>query len=375
MRDTILVADGLDTERIEIVNILKSKTKIIEALDGEEAITIIEKKLDELEVVLLKLMIPKVDGLRILEIMNRKGWIKKVPVLIIDRPGSLVMEDKCFELGVADFIQKPFTDKSVLRRVQTAVLSSHSSDDQQDKVGQQDKLDQQIKLMQQKYQLCRRQMLELNNIKKNILGMLGTIAEFRNMNNKNHVVKVERITKILADEMLKTFPECGLSEKKNKLIAEASVLHDIGKITIPDSMLMKPGKMTGEEYEFMESHTTKGCEILERMKGVWDKDYADICNEICRSHHEKYDGKGYPDGLAGDDIPISAQLVSVADVYDALVNERVYKRAYPKEKAYNMIVSGECGMFNPKIIDCFIRTREKIESLYSDVDESNTLEI
>lgn len=368
MRDTILIVDSLDTERLELVKILQNEAKIIEASDGEEAIKIIEKKLDELEVVLLKLMIPKVDGIKLLETMKEKGWIKKLPVLIIDRPGSVVMENKCFELGAVDFIQKPFTDKSVVCRVQTAVRSFLGSEEQQDR------LEQQTKLMRKQYQLFHKQTEELNNSIKIIIYVLGTIAEYRNMDNKSHVRNVEAITKILADEMAKTFPDCGLTEKHIKLIAEASVLHDIGKITIPDSMLMKPGKMTEEEYEFMESHTTKGCEILEQMQGVWDKEYADICYEICRSHHERYDGKGYPDGLAGDNIPLSAQLVSVADVYDALVNDRVYKKAYSKEQAYNMIVSGDCGMFNPKLMDCFIKTREKIEELYSDAQEKETSE-
>lgn len=360
MRDTILIVDGLDTDRTTFVEILQKEAKIIEASDGEEALEVIGKNLDELEAVLLKLMIPKIDGIKLLEIMNEKGWIKTVPVLIIDRPGSLVIENKCFELGIADFIQKPFTGRSVVRRVRTAVRSFGGSEEQQDK------LEQQMKLMRQQYQLLHKQTEELNNSKKNIIDVLGTIAEYRNMDNKNHVRNVETITKILADEMVHTFPDCGLTEKQIKLITTASVLHDIGKITIPDSMLMKPGKMTEEEYEFMESHTTKGCEILEQMQGVWDKEYADMCYEICRSHHERYDGSGYPDGLSGDNIPLSAQLVSVADVYDALVNDRVYKKAYSKEQAYNMIISGECGMFNPKIMDCFINTREKIEALYAD---------
>lgn len=335
MRDTILIVDGLDADRTTLVEILQKEAKIIEASDGEEALEVIGKNLDELKAVLLKLMIPKTDGIKVLEAMNEKGWIKTVPVLVIDRPGPLVIENKCFELGIADFIQKPFTDRSVVRRVQTAVRSFGSSE-------------------------------ELKSSKKNIINVLGTIAEFRNMDNKNHVRNVEAITKILADEMMHSFPDCGLTEKQIKLITAASVLHDIGKITIPDSMLMKPGKMTEEEYEFMESHTTKGCEILEQMQGAWDKEYADMCYVICRSHHERYDGSGYPDRLSGDNIPLSAQLVSVADVYDALVNDRVYKKAYSKEQAYNMITSGECGMFNPKIMDCFLNTREKIEALYAD---------
>ncbi|MCD7835813.1 MAG: HD domain-containing protein [Lachnospiraceae bacterium] len=334
MRDTILIADGLAAEKTEIGELLRDdETRILEAEDGEQALALIGERLGSLKAVLLKLILPKVDGLKILETMREKGWDEEVPVLIIDRPGSVAVENKCLDRGATDFIQKPFTEKAVRQRVQLAVRSFFVSE-------------------------------EINAGKKNIIDAMANIAEYRNMDMKEHAKNIEAITKILACELASEFPEYGLTDRRIELISSASVLHDIGKITIPDAMLMKPGKMTKEEYEFMESHTTKGCEILEQMEGVWDKEYADTCYEICRSHHERYDGNGYPDRLTGDDIPLSAQLVSVADVYDALVNDRVYKKAYSKERSYDMIVSGECGMFNPRILDCFIKSREKIEALY-----------
>lgn len=378
MRDTILVVDSLDKERAELVKILQNEGKIIEASDGEEALELIEKNIDELEAILLKLMIPKVDGIHLLETIRKKGWAQRVPVLIIGKPGPAVMENKCFELGALDFIQNPFTEETVVRHVQTAVRSFFGSEvqqnkqEQQDKQGQLDAQKQQNMLMKQQYRILHKQAEELSSLRKNIIEVLGTIAEYRNMDRRSHIKNVEAITKILADEMMRTFPECGLTDKKISLIVSSSALHDIGKIAVPDSVLMKPGKMTEKEHELMKSHTTKGCEILEQMQGIWDQEYADICGEICRSHHERYDGKGYPDGLSGDSIPISAQLVSIADVYDALVNDRVYRKAYSKEQAYNMIISGECGIFNPRLMDCFAKNRETIEELYSALDVQTT---
>jgi putative two-component system response regulator len=147
------------------------------------------------------------------------------------------------------------------------------------------------------------------------------------------------------------------------MIVSTSSLHDVGKISIPDNVLLKPGKLTQEEYEYMKSHTTRGSEILSEFKDIWDDEYRKTSYEICRYHHERYDGRGYPDGLKGDEIPISAQIVSIADVYDALVSERVYKSAYTKDEAFHMIVTGECGVFSPKLLECFRNVKKDFEAL------------
>ena len=162
---------------------------------------------------------------------------------------------------------------------------------------------------------------------------------------------------------MEDYPEYNLTSKQLNVIVSASALHDVGKIAIPDSILLKPGRLTKEEFEYMKEHTTKGCEIINNIRGVWSEEYAKASYEICRHYHERYDGRGYPDGLLGENIPISAQLVAVADVYDALVNERVYKSAFSADKAFNMIINGECGTFSPKLMDCFTKCRDRFESL------------
>lgn len=173
-----------------------------------------------------------------------------------------------------------------------------------------------------------------------------------------------RITQeYLLKNMPELYPECGLDRKHIDMIVSASSLHDLGKISIPDSILMKPGRLTKDEFEYMKSHTIRGCEILDSMKIEWEPESRQISYDIIRHHHEKYDGCGYPDGLKGDEIPLPAQLVSVADVYDALVNERCYKDAYSTDEAFRMIVNGECGVFSPRLMEVFRNVRDRFEEL------------
>ncbi|MBQ8946489.1 MAG: HD domain-containing protein [Lachnospiraceae bacterium] len=196
-----------------------------------------------------------------------------------------------------------------------------------------------------------------------LLDILGAIVESRSLDGGSHIERIKNFTRALATEVMVSYPEYGLNPYVVEVFVAASALHDIGKITIPDSILFKPARLTREEFEYMKTHTTKGCEILNNIGNALSPDCKKASYEICRHHHEKYDGKGYPDGLRGDAIPISAQIVSVADVYDALVCERVYKDAFTKEQAFNMIISGECGMFNPKLMDCFRKCAGEFERL------------
>ena len=204
---------------------------------------------------------------------------------------------------------------------------------------------------------------KLRENNQQIIDMLGTVVEYRNLESGEHIKRVKGYTGILAECAMKEYPEYGLTEEKIHTIVAASSLHDIGKITIPDSILLKPGRLTEDEYEYMKSHTIRGCELLDEIDQEWEPDYKKVSYEICRHHHERYDGKGYPDGLKGEEIPISAQLVSVADVYDALVNERCYKDAYSPDEAYRMIINGECGVFSPKLMEVFRKVRRDFEEM------------
>lgn len=357
MRDKVLIVDGVEAERLSFMQMLMEDYQALEANNGETAVQMIEEHLDELAVILLKLMIPKMDGFRVLEIMNEKKWIEKVPVLIIDGAGSAGMQNKCFELGAVDFLNKPFEEGLVRHRVSNSANAFIHQAQLEESVRQKNKT------MERQYKLLKQQAEELKQSKQAVIDILGSVVEYRNLNNASHTKRVKEITRILAEATREAYPEYELTPEKVQVITLASTLHDIGKITIPDTILLKPTKKTEEEIELEKSHTTKGCEIIKSIQGAWDQEYAETCMDICRYHHERYDGNGYPDGLVGDNIPLSAQIVALADLYDTLVSENINKKAYSKEQAYQMITSGECGVFNPKLMSAFRNAKDKIEAL------------
>lgn len=357
MRDKILIVDDAEINRELLSEILQDEYDIMTAQNGREALDLLEKSHDDITVVLLDLLMPEMDGFEVLENLSKKPWGKKLGKIIISGDDAISTEARCFELGVSDFVHKPFNNSLVRKRVNNvAVLFKYQERLEQTVEKQTDTLKKQFRLLQL-------QAEQLRLSKANVIDILGTVVEYRNLESGEHIKRVKDYTRILAQKLMECYPEYNLTQEKIEVIASASALHDIGKIAIPDSILLKPGKLTNEEFDYMKSHTTRGCEILKNIKNVWDEEYGTASYEICRHHHERYDGKGYPDGLKGEDIPISAQIVSVADVYDALVNERVYKRAFSKEKAFQMITTGECGVFSPKILDCFWNVRKEFEKL------------
>ena len=210
-------------------------------------------------------------------------------------------------------------------------------------------------------QMVKRQTDILQKWSDNIIELLGSIVEYRDLESGEHIARVKTYTKIIGKEVKDRYPEYGLTDQDLHIIVATSPLHDIGKIAIPDDIILKPGKLTQEEFDYMKSHTISGSEILEMVKDAWPEEYQRYAMEISHFHHERFDGNGYPEGFEGEQIPISAQIVSLADVYDALVHERVYKDAIPRDRAYRMILHGECGTFNPKILKCFEACREELE--------------
>lgn len=357
MRDKILIVDDLEINRELLAEILKSEYEILMAEDGVHGLQIAEEYHDSISVILLDLMMPNMDGFAVLEQLSQKTWSKQIAIMIISGDNAVKTEERCFEYGVADFIHRPFNNRLIRKRVNNVVSLYQYQEELEQKV------EKQTDVLRKQYRLLQQQADQLRQSKENVIDILGTVVEYRNLESGEHIQRVKGYTKILAERMMKDYPEYGLDDKEIDIIVAASALHDIGKIAIPDSILLKPGRLTADEFEYMKSHTTRGCEILNSIENAWDEEYGRVSYEICRYHHERYDGKGYPDGLRGDDIPISAQLVSIADVYDALVNERVYKSAFEKDKAFQMIVTGECGLFSPKLLDCFWNVRKEFEEL------------
>lgn len=357
MKTKILVVDDMQINRDILEDILADSYSVVKAADGNEALKVIEKEQDELALILLDLMMPVLDGFGVLEELKRRDILNRIPVIAISGDTSEESEKRCFEYGVSDFVRKPFEESLVKLRVENIATLFTYKNHLEDKVALQ------TQTLREQNQKLKEQTKRLEESNQKIIDILGTVVESRNLESGQHINRVKSYTEILARQMMEDYPEYGLTEHIISVMVPASALHDVGKIAIPDSILLKPGRLTPEEFAVMKEHTTRGCVLIEEIQGAWDEEYAGMSYEICRHHHEKYDGKGYPDGLKGDDIPVSAQIVSVADVYDALVNERVYKDAFSKEKAFNMILGGECGQFSPKLMECFKKVRTKFESL------------
>ncbi len=357
MREKVLIVDDIELNREILAVALGDEYDIIQASDGEKTIEILEENEDGISAMLLDLIMPNVDGYAVLEYMRDKGLMDRIPVIVISAESARDVEVKCLDMGVTDFVRKPFDSVTVRRRVKNVA----------DLFMYKNNLEAKVKIQTrdliEKNKLLQTQAEKIRETNEKIVDVLGTVVEYRNLESGEHIKRVKGFTRILAEKAADKYPEYGLTPEKIEVIVSASALHDVGKISIKDSVLLKPGRLTSEEFEYMKTHTTKGCEILTQIAGTWSEDYEKVSYDICRHHHERYDGKGYPDGLVGEQIPISAQLVSIADVYDALVSERVYKKAIAKDKAFQMILDGECGTFSPGLIECFKESRQAFEEL------------
>ena len=346
MRDKILIVDDSKFNRQVLIDILKDSYAVIEAQNGLEALKIVEGQMKEIVAVFLDINMPEMDGIAFLKVMTEKDYLGAFPVLVVTSEQSVNQVAECFEYGAADYIRKPVNTDFVKQRLQKLLELYEQKNDFKER------LDKQTLTMRSQYRLLQQQAMQLKKNNENIINILGTIVEYRNMEGRTHTTRVKGFTKILGKHMMKDYPEYGLTEDKINAIATASVLHDVGKVMLSDAVLLKPGKLTAEEFEYVKSHSIKGYDIVNSIADLWEGEYIEYSREIVRWHHEKYDGSGYPDGLKGDEIPISAQLVSVADCYDSLISESVYKGAIPYEEAYNMILQGECGMFSYKLLEC-----------------------
>ncbi len=359
-KNVILIADDVEINRTMLSFIFEEQYEILEAADGVETIELLEKHQDTLSLIFLDLIMPNKSGLDVLEYMFEKGYMNLIPVIMITGESTAESEVKAYEYGVSDIIYKPFDSKVVMRRAQNIIELF------------QNRIDIERKLERRTRQLREsKEKLERNN--EFLVNALSSVVEFRSLESGEHIQRVKYFTKILMKYVISEFPEYGLTEESLNLIVNASALHDLGKIAIPDSILLKPGKLTNEEFQEMKKHTIYGCQLLENFKQEENEFYG-YCYDICRYHHERYDGNGYPDRLKGDEIPIWAQVVSIVDVYDALVSKRVYKAAFAVEEAVGMIKNNECGVFSPTIMQCFDMAKSEFfqatETKFSYLDRS-----
>lgn len=334
MKEKILIVDDSEMNRMILSDMLEEDFDILEAPDGPQGLAILQQMSSEISLVLLDIVMPGMDGFEVLAVMNRNQWIEDVPVIMISAESTPSYVRRAYELGVIDYISRPFDSLVVQRRVFNTIMLYAK----------------QKKLMG----LVTEQMYEKEKNTSLMVTILSHIVEFRNGESGLHVLHIQMITELLLKILLKKTDKYHLSHADINMISMASALHDIGKIAIPSEVLNKPGRFTDEEYKIMKTHSMIGASMLDDLPFHKDEPLVKVAYEICRWHHERYDGKGYPDGLKGEEIPISAQVVSMADVYDALTSERVYKKAFSHETALQMIQDGKCGTFNPLLLECLM---------------------
>lgn len=339
-KQKILIVDDSEMNRAILTGILDDGYDFLEAENGLQALDVLRAHRD-ISLVLLDIVMPELDGFGVLSVMSEQHWIDQTPVIMISAESDSMLVERAYQLGATDYISRPF-DKSVVRRrvINTLML-----------YGKQKHL----------MRMITEQVYRREKSNRLMTGILSHIVEFRNAESGPHVQHIQTVSELLLRQLARKTDRYALTEDDIALISTASALHDIGKISIPDSILNKPGKLTAEEFEVVKTHAAVGASILQNLPMTQDEPLIQVAYQICRWHHERYDGHGYPDGLVGDQIPITAQVVSLADVYDALTGERCYKKAYPHETAVRMIQNGECGVFNPLLIECLLDIQDQLQ--------------
>lgn len=340
-RYRILIVDDSEMNRMILSEMLKGEFEILEAENGSACLDMLSRYEMKISLILLDIVMPGMDGFGVLEYMNRNNLIKDIPVIMISGEDSGEVIKRAYEMGVSDYIKRPFDMEVVHRRVLNT-----------------------IKLYAKQRRLVAMVMNQVFEKEKNsrmLISVLSEIVEFRNGESGMHVLNINILTTMILEQLVKKTDKYPLSWSNRMLISTASSLHDIGKIGIDEKILNKPGRLTPEERKIMEKHTVIGADMLANLQMYEDEPLMKVAYQICRWHHERYDGKGYPDGLKGEEIPISAQVVALADVYDALTSERVYKKAYSHEEAVQMICNGECGTFNPLLLECLCEIQDPIK--------------
>ena len=343
VKQQILIVDDSEMNREILTEMLQDDFRILEAENGEEALKMLKQYGTGISLMLLDIVMPVMNGFEVLAAMAREHWMDDIPVIMISSEGSEDYIRRAYEMGIADYIRRPFDAKIVYQRVFNT-----------------------IKLYAKQRRLISLvadQIYEKEKNNRMMVGILSQIVEFRNGESGPHVLHIQTLTRLLLERLVQKTGQYGLSWSEQYMISMASALHDIGKIGIDEKILNKPGKLTKEEFDIMKTHTLIGATMLENLKMYQGEILLEVAYQICRWHHERYDGKGYPDGLVGEEIPISAQVVSLVDAYDALISDRVYKKAYSHEQAVKMILNGECGAFNPVLLECLTDIQDHLKEV------------
>ena len=353
-RNTILIVDDDAINRAILRKIFSGSYSVEEAVNGRQGLGKILNFKNHYCAVLLDVVMPEMNGIEVVRKMESMGLLKQIPVFLITAEANDKVVKEAYQLGVMDVIKKPYVSFVVMRRVES-VIELFETRRHLNLVVEK----QQVKLLEQA-----KQIIELN---QGMIEALATAIEFRNEESGGHVQRISEITRLMLEN---TSIGKGLAQDEIDDIALASIMHDVGKITIPDSILTKPGRLTPDEYEVMKTHTTKGVVILESIPQLHDSRIFDYACDIALHHHERWDGRGYPEGLEGSSISPWAQVVSLADVYDALSCKRVYKASYSRDMVIEMIGTGQCGSFNPRLLDSFFSIEDQLSQMYQSIPEA-----
>ncbi len=337
MRDKILIVDDIELNREILVEILQDEYDILQASNGFEAVESVLRNADSLSLVLLDIMMPEMDGIEVLRVMQAGGYVERIPVIIITASGGDENEIKCLRSGAVDFLGKPFHPDIVKCRARSQIALKHFRAHMEE--------------------LVEDSVRKVVHVRDSMIDVLASVIEYRHCESGQHV----RRTRALAERLMKSIKLSGrmddeLADVNIAVAAKTVPLHDIGKISIPDHILLKPGKLTDEEFEIIKKHTVLGEEIINTMRGIEDDEYLRYSREICLYHHERWDGRGYPERLGGRDIPFAARVMAIVDVYDALTSARVYKPAFSHQEAVD-IMSRDIGkQFDPIMCEIFLQS-------------------
>lgn len=344
----MLIVDDDELNCDILANIFDEEHEIITAGDGAEGLKSLDANRKKICAILLDVMMPVMDGMEMLQHMAEVNLPQAIPVFLITGETDSNVIKRAYDLGVMDVIQKPIVPYFVQRRVHSVMelfaARNHFAE-----------------VVSQQMEELREKNKRLADLSMGMIEALATATEFRSGEAGEHVLRIHDITQLfLSQSPLRE----KITDEEIEQTALASILHDVGKISIPDGILNKPGRLTDDEFKIMKQHTVKGEELLIKITKIHNLPFYDTARAIARYHHERWDGRGYPDGLREDAIPLEAQVVSIADVYDALVSPRVYKKAFAHDVAVRMILQGECGAFNPKLLQYFQDLAPDIQSLY-----------
>ncbi len=353
--DTLLIIDDVEMNRAILAEIFRDSYRIEEAENGREALAILADHAERICAVLLDVIMPELDGIGLLRIMKEMNLLEHMPVFLVTAETGDEVTREAYALGVMDVIGKPVVPHIVTRRVNSIIELFQA----RKRLGN---------VVERQREELFEQTKKMYRMSVGMVESLSTAIEFRSDESGEHVRRIHDITDFL---LRNTRFGDGLSENEIELIALAAIMHDVGKIAIPDAILKKPGRFTPEEFEIMKAHTIQGGRLLAKIPQMKEHESYSYAYDIALHHHERWDGRGYPDGLKGDEISVWSQVVSLADVYDALISKRCYKDACSCDEAVRMIVNGECGVFNPELIDSFLQVEGELRRMYQEKINQN----